>query len=88
MSKGRRSVLVGAITAPGETGSGCGMGLAGAGIERGLGLGRVVASLDAVKTVAEPRTAAIPSEGASELPPVAGAGLMRADHAETLYPSA
>lgn len=60
------------------------MGLAGAGIERGLGLGCVVAALEAVQTVAEPRRAAIPAKGASELASVAGAGLMQAHHAETL----
>ena len=76
--------MVGAIAAPGKTGAGRGVRLGGAGIEVGLGLGRVVSSLEAVKTVTKPRTAAIPSKGASELPPVAGAGLVEARHRVTL----
>lgn len=76
--------MVGSITAPRKARAARGMGLAGAGIQRSLGLGRVLSSLEAVQTVAKPRRAAIPAEGANELASVAGASLVQADHAETL----
>ena len=56
------------------------MRLVSAGVRSGFGLGRVVASLLAVKAVAEPRATAIPAEGAGVLSPVAGAGLVGASH--------
>jgi hypothetical protein len=80
-------VLIGAVAATADAGAGGGVGLVGAGLGGGFGFGRVVAVPYAVKAVAEPRATAIPTEGASELPSVAGAGLVRAGHALTVAPS-
>lgn len=74
--------MVGAITASIDSLAVGGMGLVGASVERSLGLGGVVASLKAVKAVAEPRASSIPAKGASELPSVAGAGLVGAGHCD------
>jgi hypothetical protein len=41
-----------------------GVGFFGAGIKCGLGFGRIVASLYAIKTIAKPRMAPIPTQGA------------------------
>ncbi len=46
----------------------------------GFGFGGVVAAPYAVDAVAEPRASAIPAEGAGELAPVAGAGLVGTGH--------
>lgn len=78
-------MLIGAITTSGEARAVGGVAAVGADVKGGFGFGRVVAAPHAVKAVAEPRPAAIPAEGAGELAPVAGAGLVRADHGETTY---
>ena len=50
------------------------------GVKSGFGFWGVAPCGHALITVAEPRLAAIPAEGASELPSVAGAGLVGAGH--------
>ena len=83
MSKGRRLVLIGAITASRQTLAGGGMGLVGASVERSLGLGGVVAALKAVKAVANPRLAAIPAKGTYELSSITSSGLVKTGHSTT-----
>jgi hypothetical protein len=73
-------VLVGAVAAAADAGASGGVGLVGAGLGGGSGFGRVASCGEAVAAVAEPRATAIPTEGASELPSVAGAGLVGASH--------
>ena len=72
--------LVGAVAAAGEARAMGGMGAVGLRVGGGFGFRGIVPSPHAVKAVAEPRPAAIPAEGASELASVAGAGLVRASH--------
>ena len=59
------------------------MGTVSAAIGGGLGFERVAACGHALVAVAEPRLAAIPAEGAGELPPVANAGLVVAGYDTT-----
>jgi hypothetical protein len=56
------------------------MGAVGFGVEGGFGFGGIVAALEAIKAVTEPRSPPIPAQGASELPSVAGSGLVGACH--------
>jgi hypothetical protein len=72
--------LVGAVTAPADARTGDGMGAVGLGVEGGFGFGGIVAALEAIKAVTEPRATPIPAQGASELASVAGAGLVGAGH--------
>jgi hypothetical protein len=72
--------LVGAVTASRQARAVGGMGAVGLGVEGGFGLGGVAASGHALVAVAEPRATAIPSQGASKLASVAGAGLVGAGH--------
>jgi hypothetical protein len=55
----------------------------GAGIERSLGLGRVLACGDAGKAVADKRLSAIPAEGAIARASIAFARPMRAGYGHT-----
>jgi hypothetical protein len=72
--------LVGAVTAAGEARAGAGVGAFGLGVEGGFGFGGIAACGHALVAVAEPRSPAIPVQGASKLASVAGAGLVRASH--------
>lgn len=64
------------------------MSLVAASVESGLGFGRVVAALEAIKALTEPRATAIPTKGASKLPPITGAGLVSTIHgADTITSS-
>jgi hypothetical protein len=72
--------LIGAVAASRQARAVAGMGAVGLGVEGGFGFGRVAASGHAVSAVTEPRVPAIPAKGASELPSVAGAGLVGAGH--------
>jgi hypothetical protein len=58
----------------------------GTGVENSFRLWCVIAALDAIKTVAEPRATAIPAKGAGELPSVALAGLVWAGHDTVVEP--
>ena len=60
-----------------------GMGAVGLQIKLRFGLWRIVASLNASQTIAEPRIASIPSESAVELTTVAGSRLINAIHMGT-----
>jgi hypothetical protein len=73
--------LVSAVTASRQAWAIGGMGAVGLGVEGGFGFGGIVAALHAVEAVAEPRATAIPTESATELASVAGAGLVGAGHA-------
>ena len=80
MSKRRALRLIGPVAASREARAVGGMGALGLGVGGGLGFWRIASSSHAVLAVAEPRPAPIPSQGASELASVAGAGLVGADH--------
>lgn len=77
-------MLVGPITAARQARAVGGVAAVGADVEGGFSLRRVVAALDAVAAVAEPRASAIPAKAAGELAPVAGAGLVLAGHGNTV----
>jgi hypothetical protein len=78
--------LVGAVAAARQARAGGRMGAVGLGVCGGFGFGGVVAASEAVEAVAEPRATAIPTQGASKLASVAGAGLVGAGHSEISVP--
>ena len=76
--------MVGAVAAAGEARAVGGVGKLGLGVGGSFGFAGVAAISDAVLAVAEPRASAIPAQGASKLASIAGAGLVEADHSETM----
>lgn len=78
--------MVGPITASIDSLAVGWMRLFDSGIKGGFGFWSVVASLKAVKAVANPRLAAIPAKGADAASGVlaAGLGLVLADHNDTV----
>lgn len=69
-------MLIGAVATAGKARAVGWVAVIGAGVEKGFSLRCVVAALDAIEAVSEPRSAAIPSEGAGKFPSVASARLM------------
>jgi hypothetical protein len=80
VSKGRWLRLIGAVAAARQARAGGGVGAVGFGVGGGFGFGRVAGGGHALVAVTEPRTPAIPTQGASKLASVAGAGLVGAGH--------